>query len=426
MLPDHAPQAFLDRSTLWNDVERIEKAKNAQLAREVEFSLPRELSREQNIALARAFVQEQFVAKGMCADVCFHDTGNGNPHVHVMLTMRPIEPDGTWGSKQKKEYILDEQGERIYDKRKRQYKCRSIPSTDWNEQSKAEEWRSAWAEAVNVAMEQQGLSERIDHRSYERQGIEQIPTIHVGAASQMERKGMVTDRGSFNCQIEIDNRTLKQINARLKKLQSWLRTEAEMVQPTLKEILQGIIAKGGDQRHYQNIAKLKIASKVLIFVEKNGIEDVAGLVDKVADMRQQFGDIRERLKVVERRLKTLDEHLKQTEIIRKNRKLYQQYQQIQNSQKREAFYESHRAEMMLYEAASRYFEGVMNGKAGLPVKEWQNEAKRLSADRNGLYLGYQKIKEELQSAEAIKQSAESILREEAQSETRARSRGLER
>lgn len=141
LLPDNAPPAFSDRSALWNAVERIEKAKNAQLAREIEIALPHELTREQGVSLVREYVKDNFVAAGMCADVCLHDKNDGNPHAHILLTMRPIEKDGAWGAKQKKEYILDRDGNKIYDPKKRQYKCKSVPATDWNEQTKAEEWR---------------------------------------------------------------------------------------------------------------------------------------------------------------------------------------------------------------------------------------------------------------------------------------------
>ena len=115
LLPDHAPAEYTDRAVLWNEVEKIEKAKNAQLAREIEIALPRELTREQGISLVRKYVKRHFVAAGMCADVCLHDTGGGNPHAHIMLTMRPIDERGEWGAKQKKEYILDRDGNKIYD-----------------------------------------------------------------------------------------------------------------------------------------------------------------------------------------------------------------------------------------------------------------------------------------------------------------------
>ena len=97
-MPDHAPAAYADRAVLWNAVEKIEKAKNAQLAREIEIALPKELTREQGISLVREYVKEQFVNAGMCADIAIHDKQDGNPHAHVMLTIRPIEQDGTWGA----------------------------------------------------------------------------------------------------------------------------------------------------------------------------------------------------------------------------------------------------------------------------------------------------------------------------------------
>ena len=112
LLPGHAPDEYASRAILWNAVEKIEKAKNSQLAREIEIALPAELSREQNISLARDYVNRQFVSAGMCADICIHDKNGENPHAHILLTLRPIEPDGTWGDKQRKEYILDSHGEK--------------------------------------------------------------------------------------------------------------------------------------------------------------------------------------------------------------------------------------------------------------------------------------------------------------------------
>lgn len=141
----------------------LEKAKNSQLAREIEIALPVELTREQHISLVREYVKQHFVDKGMCADFAIHDTNSGNPHAHIMLTMRPFEEDKTWGAKQKKDYILDPQGNKIYDPKKRQYKCKSIAATDWNEQTKAEEWRQGWADICNSFLEQNNHTERIDH-----------------------------------------------------------------------------------------------------------------------------------------------------------------------------------------------------------------------------------------------------------------------
>ena len=115
MLPAHAPPEFADRSILWNSVEQIEKARDSQLAREIEAALPRELSGEQQLALVRTYVKDNFVDKGMCADFAIHDKGTGNPHVHIMLTLRPLKENGQWGAKCRKAYDLDENGQRIPD-----------------------------------------------------------------------------------------------------------------------------------------------------------------------------------------------------------------------------------------------------------------------------------------------------------------------
>ena len=113
MLPPHAPPSFSDRSTLWNSVELYEKAGNAQLAREIDAALPIELSREEQIRLVREYCSSQFVSRGMCVDFVIHDTNSGNPHCHIMLTMRPLDERGAWAAKSKKEYDLDKSGERI-------------------------------------------------------------------------------------------------------------------------------------------------------------------------------------------------------------------------------------------------------------------------------------------------------------------------
>ena len=143
LLPENAPEEYENRSTLWNAVEKVEKAKNSQLSREVEIALPREMHFTDYFPLVLEYVQENFTNHGMYADVAIHDNGNGNPHAHIMLTMRPLNKDGTWGDKQRKKYILDDNGEKVYDPKKRQYKCDKVQTTDWNERHKAEEWRAA-------------------------------------------------------------------------------------------------------------------------------------------------------------------------------------------------------------------------------------------------------------------------------------------
>lgn len=409
LLPENAPEVYKDRATLWNAVERVEKASNAQLAREIEIALPVELTLEQNIELTRAYVQENFVSAGMCADVCVHDKGDGNPHAHIMLTLRPIDERGQWAAKARKEYLLDENGERII-LPSGNFKTRKISTVDWNEQSKAEQWRAAWEQSANVALFAIGSAERIDHRSYQRQGIEQIPTIHLGvAASQMERKGIKTERGNRNRIIEVTNRELRQTKARLDKLRKWITDEARHDAPTLMDLLSEMLSGGEAANRYAKIRDLKAAGKLLIFLQENRISTIAELQSKVDEYYGRLADMREVLKPIERRLKTLDEHIKQAELIEKHGKVYKRYQ-AQKPKDKEAFAESHRAEIILYESASRYMKEILNGRTRIPLKAWRAERVKLNDERTALTVKHQSLKDEIREVETIRRYAESVGR----------------
>ena len=222
LLPPHAPPSFSDRSTLWNSVELYEKAGNAQLAREIDAALPIELSREEQIRLVREYCSSQFVSKGMCVDFAIHDTDSGNPHCHIMLTMRPLDERGAWAAKSKKEYDLDENGERIRLPSGR-YKTHKVDLTGWNDKGNALFWRKAWVDISNAYLERAGSPERIDHRSNAERGIDEIPTVHMGvAACQMEKKGIVTENGELNRNIQKANRLIREIRAQIGKLKEWL------------------------------------------------------------------------------------------------------------------------------------------------------------------------------------------------------------
>ncbi|WP_407926816.1 MobQ family relaxase [Caproicibacter fermentans] len=233
LLPAHAPSEFSDRSVLWNSVEKIEKSRNAQLTREIEIALPAELNRKAQIALVRTYVLNTFVASGMCADFSIHDKGGGNPHAHIMLTIQPLKENGEWGAKCRKEYELDGCGQRIR-LPGGEFKSHRVDTTDWNDPGKAEVWRAAWADACNRALEQIGRPERIDHRSYTRQGVQKVPTVHMGvAATQMERRGIPTEKGAVNRKIAAQNRLLKEIKARITRLYNW--TKQQTTQPEQKQ-----------------------------------------------------------------------------------------------------------------------------------------------------------------------------------------------
>lgn len=216
--PDHAPDWTKNREQLWNQVEQIEKSKNSQLAREVEVSLPVELKRDQQIELIKEYAKENFTDQGMVADISIHDKLDGNPHAHIMLTMRPFEEDGSWGSKSKKQYLLDQEGKKIYTE-KGNPKSIKIDTTDWNKKETLEKWRENWANTCNKHLEKSQIPTRIDHRSYSDQGIDKLPTVHLGhVANAMEKRGIPTERGEKNRLINNINRRIEDILDQIKNL----------------------------------------------------------------------------------------------------------------------------------------------------------------------------------------------------------------
>jgi Ti-type conjugative transfer relaxase TraA len=164
MLPEGAPEALQDRETLWNAVEAKEVRKDAQLAREVEFALPRELSQKEGVELARSFVQREFVAKGMVADLNVHwdvgPDGEPKPHAHVMLALRSVGPEG-FGAKVR----------------------------DWNRTDALVEWRQAWADHANTRLAELGIEARIDARSLKDQGLDLEPQNKIGASGARRELG---------------------------------------------------------------------------------------------------------------------------------------------------------------------------------------------------------------------------------------------
>ena len=232
LLPENAPADYADRQTLWNAVEQKEKHKKAQLAYSFDIALQNELTEEENIALARRFVQECLVSKGMICDLAVHrpDPKEGqdpNPHFHVMATMRPLNPDGSWGEKQRREYVLDENGERVPDG-KGGYVFNAVHTTDWHTPETLEAWREAWCRMVNEAFERKGIETRIDHRSYAEQGVEQIPTVHEGPMVRaMEEQGIRTDKGGLNRWIRQTNRMIAALKANITKLLNWIKAAKE-------------------------------------------------------------------------------------------------------------------------------------------------------------------------------------------------------
>ena len=211
MLSSHAPPEYSDRNTLWNSAEVAEKQWNAQLARRIVLAIPREISPKQYADLLKDYCREFFVSKGMCYDFAIHDKGDDTPHTDILLTMRAIDEQGKWLSKSRKVYDLDENGQCIRLNSGR-WKSHKENTVEWNDQKYAEIWRQGWADAANHYLQMNHCSERLDLRSYTHQGIEKIPTVHMGpAVSQLEKRGIRTNIGNLSRDIKATNGVMQSI-----------------------------------------------------------------------------------------------------------------------------------------------------------------------------------------------------------------------
>ncbi|WP_408954151.1 MobQ family relaxase (plasmid) [Lactiplantibacillus plantarum] len=196
LTPKNSPEWASDREQLWNEVEKKDRKSNSRYAKEFNVALPVELSESEQKELLTKYVQENFVDEGMVADVAIHRDHPDNPHAHVMLTNRPFNSDGTWGIKSKKQYILDENGNKTYTGTSKYPKSRKILMVDWDKKEKIIEWRHNWAVSVNQVLEQKNIPERISEKSFTEQGIDDTPTQHEGINSKRY------ERKEFNQQVK--------------------------------------------------------------------------------------------------------------------------------------------------------------------------------------------------------------------------------
>ena len=286
MLPPMAPPEWKNREQLWNAVEAAEKTKDSRLAREFVVALPIELDKDSNISLLQNFIQKNFVDMGMCADFAIHDTDGHNPHAHILLTVRPLNENGTWQYKTEKEYLCIKDGEekgftasefkdaqkegwekqyrykagkkKVYltpsaaqekgyeriDKHPKstRYGRQNPISEQWNSEEQLCLWRANWADAVNKMLALNQINAAIDHRSFAAQGITEQPTIHEGYIAQnMEKKGMIADRCEINRQIRADNKMLRELKAKVAKLAEAVEKSIPIIAETLEAIRNHMI-----------------------------------------------------------------------------------------------------------------------------------------------------------------------------------------
>ena len=328
-LPEYAQQEWQDREKLWNAVEEVETAKDSRLAREFVVALPIELSREEQVELLQEFIREQFVSDGMCADAAIHDTDGHNPHAHILLTVRPLDGQGHWQYKTEKEYLCmrngeergftaaefkaaqNERWEKQYPYKVGKKKVYMVPSEAdaqglaradkhpkstrygrqnpiserWNSEEQLTAWRAAWADVSNRCLEHAGREERIDHHSNAARGLNEIPTIHEGAAAQaLERRGIISDRCEINRQIKADNALLRELKAEIKKLAALVARTVPAIAEGLEKLRSRVLIFCYQLSHIRN-GKSHIQKSLAVW--KPELERYTGLVQQIKEKSKE-------------------------------------------------------------------------------------------------------------------------------------------
>ena len=427
MLPSNAPRAYADPQTLWNAVDAAETSVNAQTARSMLFALPRELTDEQNLALVRDFCQKEFVDKGMVCNFFYHDKDDGNPHVHIMLTLRAMDENGKWLPKSKNVYALDENGNRIRTPNG-SWKRIKVDTVDWNERKYGEIWRQDWAAAQNAALKAAGRMERVDMRSLERQGVEdRLPQKHLGpTASALERKGVSSERGDENRKIISGNKMLASLQKTVRGIGDWLDELRKAVSRQqiiespddypLSDVITAYLDMRRDGRETWNryaqekgaVHDLKDGFKAVSFLSNHELYTVGQLGRYIGETKQKFSKIKAESATKERRIRDIDALFGAIQTIRELKPIQQEYESIHWNGKREKFKTEHGDELSRLQKAI-WFREKLTKSLGLasPLDKEQRAALKtkraqLEAEREALLPKLEEVKAELAELNRIR------------------------
>lgn len=436
-LPEHIPKEFSNREYLWNEVEKIEKSKNSQLARNLLFELPRELNEQDRIKLISEFIEENFTSKGMIADCSIHNPMASDheeqPHAHILLTLREMDSEGKWKPKCRKEYILDENGEKIKLK-SGNYKSRKVNLNDWNEPDKAKEWRENFSKKANEYLARNNIDKRIDPRTFEEQGREELPQIHLGTSSyQMEKKGIQTERGNQNRKIIALNLEFKKLKEELSKLTSWIGSLLGSLQVKYDEYKQEKKEEYENKAELFNLyeyisiyydiqgekarklnpyasnkkigADLRRFSKARIYLSDNKLQTIADLQEKISTLQAKNKKISQDIKAKTARIESLNKCFTYADIIKDNKQVFEEWNS--KSLFKDSFYNSHKDEIDKYKRARAILEKI-TGLSAIKIKDWKKEIQSLESEISKLNRQSQKIKEEYESINHIKYAVKTV------------------
>lgn len=428
LLPPNAPEKYRDRATLWNAVDASEMKATAQTARRIIMALPKELTQEQSIELIRNYCQTSFVDRVMIADFAVHDDEEGNPHAHVLLTMRSINEQGEWNPKTRTEFILDENGERIQTANGK-FKRRCVSWDGWNDRGNCEIWRHEWEIMQNAALEKAGREERIDMRSFERQGIELAPTVHLGpAASALEKKGIHTELGDHNRAVKLINALFTAIKDKLKALKEWLTELTEVINdqkklespgdyPLLSVLMAYYDLREKERWDWSNGARnkggindMKEKAAVLCFMKDH---DIFSIKDFARLLNATSGKVREMesdKKAKEKRIRDIDAILDAVKTLKELNPIREKYNGIHFTKSKEKYRQEHADELTRIDKANKLLH-KLNVTLPINSKTLRAESTQLRAEVEAMLPELENVKADLDEQMKIRSHVRKVLPE---------------
>ena len=275
-------------------------------------------------------------------------------------------------------------------------------------------------------LEAAGHPALVDHRSYKRRGIDKIPSVHLGpAASQMEKRGIRTDKGEVNRQIAADNKLLKEIKARITRLYNWSKAEAEKPegqQPSMIDLWEAQQQLKRPDTRTGKIRALQESAALFSFLQANGIQSMQQLHEKIADMNTRYYDLRREIVKAERRIAVLTERGEMWAQYNEYKTVHKQLARVK-PEKRELFEQRHSRELILYDAAARYLKELKDSGEEITPKAWQREIDLLTAQKQVDTIDMKAMREELKAVERLRKAAAQLARQERD---KPRDRGPER
>ena len=351
--------------------------------------------------------------KGMCADVAFHDKGDGNPHVHILLTMRPLTPDGKWGDKSRLEYVLDADGNRIPARQKGRWKTRKVYTTDWDDRGNAERWRAAAADAINEALREAGFTQGfVDPRSYADQGVQRIPMVHEGPdVRAMEKRGIPTEVGEKKREIRQQNKLLIQLEARLARLNAWAQYEkkkdellAAQGENVSNESLRYKLASNilaSSVMPNRKDHRLRDSTGLLSIMQEHDITDAASCAAAVQQINTEFYSLRSKRNETHDLSVELNVRIDAYEKWKKYRKHHQAWEKLPEA-KRTAFERSHEYELRQYRQAAAALHRWQTDGEKIDYKGWKAALDYLNKEQFMLDYQLQEMKEKVRRMEVVK------------------------